>query len=388
MAPASSIRRRILLGRTVAVKALLPLMGRELLHGEGRSLARIDHPNVVAIHDLIEDRGRPYLVMEYVEGCTLQQWLDDHGPMRADQALNFVRQIGAALAAAHAEGMLHCDLKPSNIMLSDAGAAKLTDFTLARHRVGERYHGVSGSSPQFAAPEQIEGEEIDARTDVYSLGKLLDCAISPQTRTRRDRQTREAIERATAAVPADRFASIEEMLAALPAPARDVTRVAAHSRLSDLTRVAPVAAAAKLPMPGRRRLWGIAAVPAAGLLAAAGLVGHFQASASPETVTLPGLTGTQGSSAQTVTRSLQLQPYVVPRYLGHRAPRLCDIPTAGRRRERQQKQRGDDRCQPRSPTYRSTVTRRSLTGGRRETPEATGLPRHHHHVGHHVARCR
>jgi len=103
-----------LLGRTVAIKALHPSFDGTLLRREGQSLAQLNHPGVVSLYDLIEQDGRPYLVMEYIDGCDLEQWLAERGPLDAEGALSLFARIATIVAAAHQHGIVHCDLKPSN----------------------------------------------------------------------------------------------------------------------------------------------------------------------------------------------------------------------------------------------------------------------------------
>ncbi len=303
-----------LLGRTVAVKALHDRSAVDLLRREGRSLARLNHPNVVSVHDLVEDRGRSYLILEYVDGCHLDQWLAGHGPLRLEQALETFRCVARAVQQAHQLGMLHCDIKPANVLVSVTGEVKLTDFTLA-HLLTDSFRGPAGGSAGYAAPEQMADLAVDQRTDVYALGALLRrLAGSLDHTSEPSSQIEAAIARATAPNPEDRYPTVEGMLAALPDGNGEVTRLASRSTVSDLTRIDPIARQEKQRASVR---W--LALPTGGLAAAAVLAGvaafsHFTAQASPVRVTLPDLVASQSHSAQIIVHSLALRDRVHQAY--------------------------------------------------------------------------
>lgn len=308
-----------LLGRTVAVKALDITLDPEIARREARALARLDHPHIVALHDLLEDNGRIYLVMEFVEGVTLEERLEERGALDLEPALRLIRQVGGAVARAHAAGILHCDIKPANVLIAESGMAKLADFTLARHLQGAPAGATAGATAGFAAPEQWHGGPIDGRTDVYALGRLLAVTLGgPNPRSSRDRAARAVIARATADDPAQRFAGVGEMLTALPAPREDATQVAGHVPPGGPTRIAPILC----PVPissmaprtrGRRRLLSLPTVAGA-VLAGVGLVTYLSAAASPDRVTLPNFTRVQGIAAERVSGSLRLRVVEVRRY--------------------------------------------------------------------------
>ena len=143
---------------------------------EARLVAKLDHPNIVAVHDFAEHDGYPYLVMKYIEGETLKARLG-HGPLTTEEISNVVNSVGSALAYAHQEGILHRDIKPSNVLIAKDGHIYLADFGLARI-------AQSGSStissdavmgtPQYISPEQAIGKsDLDDGTDIYSFGVML-----------------------------------------------------------------------------------------------------------------------------------------------------------------------------------------------------------------------
>lgn len=300
------------LGRAVAIKALHESMAAELLHDEAHSLAQIDHPHVVTVHDLVVEDGRPYLILEYVDGCDLEHRLAEQGPLSPAQALAVIRAVGSAVEEAHSRGILHCDLKPGNVLLSTAGAVKLTDLTLAQRRAGAGFRGALGATTAYAAPEQLAGGEVSVRTDVYGLGALLrrivrlDGPMTPELQ-----QILAVIDRATAPDANDRFESVEAFLAALPQADID-TWLAGPSAVPALTRVAPLAERAR--EPGKMRWWPAAAVCCLVFIAAAGIFTRFTVQAQPAHATIPALVGTDRASAVLVARSLDLRPHVVRAY--------------------------------------------------------------------------
>ena len=295
-----------LLGRTVAIKALHRAFDSAVLHHEARALAYLNHPCVVSIYDLIEQDGRPYLIMEHVDGCDLGQWLSERGPLPMDDALALFASIAAPVADAHQCGILHCDLKPSNVLLSTDGQVKLTDFTLARLLGVTDSIRSYGGSDGYAAPETLTGGEVDARTDVFGLGALLHRLTgSSLGADPTSTQIRATIARARSAAPDDRFATVEAMISALPLPAEGVTRVAGRSIVREATRILPRPAPRK-PSTAVKVVGPIFTGLAALVVAVAGIFVRLPAAASPARVTLPNLVAAQSGSAQLVARSLQL----------------------------------------------------------------------------------
>jgi serine/threonine protein kinase len=169
------------LKRNVALKLIAPELSedahfRERFLVETELAASLEHPNVVPIHDAGEVDGQLYLVMRYVEGGELKTLLQKEGPLEPGRALAVCGQVGAALDAAHARGLVHRDVKPSNVLLDEHEHAYLTDFGLSRRLAdagtpGDDRHSVG--TPAYASPEQIRGGEVDGRADVYALGCLV-----------------------------------------------------------------------------------------------------------------------------------------------------------------------------------------------------------------------
>ncbi len=179
--------RDTLLGRTVAIKVLQGAAvateeTRRRFLQEARAASALNHPGIVTIHDVVRDGDDDCIVMELVEGKTL----DDHvlrGPLELDEVLSIVERIADALAAAHARGIMHRDLKPANVMLTASGGLKVLDFGLAKFLPSfevdtnappaiRTQSGVVVGTPLYMSPEQVMGQPIDARSDIFSLGSM------------------------------------------------------------------------------------------------------------------------------------------------------------------------------------------------------------------------
>ena len=165
------------LDRAVALKELpLHLTARSDLarrfRQEARLLARLSHPNIVQVYDLIEDGSRLWIVMEFVDGGTLADAIERSGALAPTQAVRLGRQLAAGLGFAHEQGVIHRDVKPINVLLTSDGIPKLSDFGLAK-LLESSVHTQEGSllgSARYMSPEQAAGRPADARSDVYSLG--------------------------------------------------------------------------------------------------------------------------------------------------------------------------------------------------------------------------
>jgi eukaryotic-like serine/threonine-protein kinase len=193
------------LGRDVAIKVLPETFARDSdrlrrFEQEARAVAALNHPNILAIHDIGENNGAPYLVSELLEGHSLRQELANSAiPTR--RAVEYAAQIAQGLAAAHDKGVVHRDLKPENIFVTHDGRVKILDFGLAKlaklHAPGEQDATLS-AAPQdttpgmvlgtvgYMSPEQVRGEPADARSDIFSLGGILYEMLSGQRAFRRD----------------------------------------------------------------------------------------------------------------------------------------------------------------------------------------------------------
>jgi serine/threonine-protein kinase len=169
------------LHRPVAIKVLSTSLAtsgaaRQRFAREARAAAAVVHEHVVTVHAVDVIRDLPYLVMEYVAGHSLQQRLDDAGPLGVKEVLRIGMQAAAGLAAAHAQGLVHRDVKPANILLENGvERVKLTDFGLARaiDDASVTQSGVVTGTPPYMAPEQARGEAVDHRADLFSLGSTL-----------------------------------------------------------------------------------------------------------------------------------------------------------------------------------------------------------------------
>jgi serine/threonine-protein kinase len=169
------------LNRTVAIKVLSPALAtsgtaRRRFDREARAAAAIPHENIIAIHAVEPGGTLPSIVMQYVPGRSLQQRLDQDGPLELKDLLRIGAQVAAGLAAAHAHGLIHRDIKPSNILLENClERVKITDFGLARaiDDASLTQSGIVAGTPLYMAPEQARGEPLDGRADLFSLGSVL-----------------------------------------------------------------------------------------------------------------------------------------------------------------------------------------------------------------------
>jgi serine/threonine protein kinase len=237
------------LDRPVAVKLLRTDLAqqpnaREAFEREARAAARLSHPRVVAIYDTGEEDGVPYIVMERLPGRTLATEIAQ-GPLDPATVRRLALQVLAALQAAHDAGIVHRDVKPSNILLTDRGDAKVADFGIAKSLDDDHTTGAVLGTATYMAPERIAGAPANPASDLYSLGVVLYEAVSganpfvaehpvavlravqegaaPPLSEDVDRRLRDTIERAMARDASIRFASAREMAASLEADPSEAT---------------------------------------------------------------------------------------------------------------------------------------------------------------------
>ena len=168
------------LDRAVAVKVLDEQLAqdpgfRARFSREARVAASLSHPNIVTVFDVGEAEGRPFIVMEYIDGRALDARLRDEGPLPADEVVRIGRQVAEGLEAAHANGLVHRDLKPSNLIEREDGTVKIADFGIARSvdATALTEEGSIVGTAAYLAPEQAEGGTVSHETDLFALGVVL-----------------------------------------------------------------------------------------------------------------------------------------------------------------------------------------------------------------------
>jgi serine/threonine-protein kinase len=278
------------LDRQVAVKVMHREMSEqpdqlERFRQEARAVAKLSHPNVVAVIDAGEDGGYPYIVFEYVEGETLKQRIARVGALDTQEALAYAIEIARGLTVAHARSMVHRDIKPQNVLIDAEGRAKLTDFGISRQleQDGMTATGRVLGTTDYVAPEQAMGHGVDPRSDVYSLGVVLyemligqvpfhaDSQVGvamkhvneelPDVQQRRPEISAAAalvVERATDKDPARRYQEVGEMIDDL-STALEVEAARAGSTTGEATSVLDAVPPAKRQLSGRGR-WSWAAI--------------------------------------------------------------------------------------------------------------------------------
>jgi eukaryotic-like serine/threonine-protein kinase len=276
-----------MLERTVALKILHEQFTRdadyvERFRREARSVAQLAHPNIVTVIDRGEQDARQYIVFEYIDGANLKEVVRD-GALPIDDVLDLAIQVGRALAFAHNRGLVHRDVKPQNVLLNDEGQAKVTDFGIARSLdvKGLTQTGTVIGTSDYIAPEQARGEQVDPKTDMYSLGAVLYELLTgevpypgdnfvaiamrhihdpvPSVLDRRpDCPLRldAAVSTSMAKDPDDRFGSMEELLGEL-----EVCRAEAQDGGDEgATFILPGPGAQPVRRPRRRRRVGLAPI--------------------------------------------------------------------------------------------------------------------------------
>ncbi|WP_288895048.1 Stk1 family PASTA domain-containing Ser/Thr kinase [uncultured Megasphaera sp.] len=240
--------RDILLDRIVAVKILHAEYGNDhefvtRFRQEAQAAAKLSHPNIVNIYDVGKDGDIHYIVMEFVRGETLKEYIEKHGHLPINTSIQIAFDIGEALESAHHNGLVHCDIKPHNILVTETGRIKVADFGIARainsSATMKEDKKILGSVHYFS-PEQASGNTLDERTDIYSLGVVMyemmtgvvpfegdtplsialqhvqDAIPLPTKYNRRiPRLVERCILKAMAKNPDDRFQSVEELMSEL-----------------------------------------------------------------------------------------------------------------------------------------------------------------------------
>jgi eukaryotic-like serine/threonine-protein kinase len=262
------LARDTTLDRQVAVKVLHREMSEqadqlERFRQEARAVAKLSHPNVVAVIDAGEDGGHPYIVFEYVEGETLKQRINRLGALDAQESLAYAIEVARGLTVAHNRRMVHRDIKPQNVLIDAEGRAKLTDFGISRQleQDGMTATGRVLGTTDYVAPEQAMGHPVDQRSDIYSLGVLLYEMLTGQVPFQADSQVGVAmkhvneelpdvqqhrpelsaaaamvVERATAKDPAERYQQVGELIDDL-STALEVEAARAGSTTGEATSV-------------------------------------------------------------------------------------------------------------------------------------------------------
>lgn len=169
-----------LLNRNVAVKVLRPefMADEDFLKkfkSESQAVASLSHPNIVNVYDVGNEEGISYIVMEYVEGINLKDYIKKHGSVDYKEALTIIKQIAKALEHAHKNGVIHRDIKPHNILITDEGIVKVADFGIARATTSSTMTNTKTvmGSVHYVSPEQAKGSFVDNKTDIYSLGIVM-----------------------------------------------------------------------------------------------------------------------------------------------------------------------------------------------------------------------
>lgn len=172
-----------LMNETVAIKELIPgLIDDEVILKrfiqEARASLRLTHPNIVRVYNVFADRGNYYIVMEYLPGGSLEEWME-RGTVGVEQAIRVMADVCAGLEYAHEKGVVHCDIKPGNVLFAADGMAKVADFGVAHvseelmTRSWQSASGFAAGTMLYMAPEQLDGVRDDPRVDIYALGAML-----------------------------------------------------------------------------------------------------------------------------------------------------------------------------------------------------------------------
>jgi serine/threonine protein kinase len=327
-------------GVLVALKVMHPHLSDDAsfvkrFRREAETARSLLHPNIVRVLDHGVYRGDHFLVMEYVEGATLQQLIQEQGPMTVDQSLDIAAQVTSALVAAHDHGIVHRDIKPQNLMVTPRGEVKVMDFGIAKavDLTTVTQTGVFMGSPHYVSPEQARGAgQVDIRSDIYSVGVVLyqmltgsvpfdgetpwavlrqhlDAVPTPLRQLRPDisPQVQTLVEKAMAVDPEARYQTPLEMLKALEEALTDTskTRQELATVVGRLSKVDKRRSRIRLPMPA----WAFAAIITPLLLIAfIALTSVLQ----PSSPTSERTAATRTASLLTSTQSAELAAVAAP----------------------------------------------------------------------------
>jgi len=300
------------LQRRVAIKLILPEYSRderfrERFRRESQITAGIDHPNIIPVFDAGEQDGVLYIMMRLVEGTDMRALIAAEGHLDGLRAARLIRQVGAALDAAHARGMLHRDVKPANVLLARGDHAYLSDFGLAKQAASTGQltrHGTIVARAAYVAPEQILNQRVDARADIYALGCLLFEALTGEAPFARWKEGPAVLAHLNAPRP-----SVLDLRPELPRAFDDVVRQAMatdpeerYPSAGDLGQAALVAAG------GLRRStpWSVVATGEA-----APVAGAEAAETAAETPRAPAPTSAPASSADRLRWAVALAALVI-----------------------------------------------------------------------------
>lgn len=305
------------LHRSVAVKVLAPHLAhsaaaRKRFAREAQAAAAVLHPNVIPIHNVESDGKLPYLVMQYVAGESLQTRVDRLGPLPITDVLRIAQQTAAGLAAAHAQGLIHRDVKPANILLEESvDRVVLSDFGLARtvDDASLTRTGIVTGTPHYMSPEQASGESIDCRSDQFSLGCVIYFMLTGRPPFRANtamgvlnricHHTHRPIQEVNASVPRE-FSRLVDRLLAKAAGSRFVSAEACESELSKLLLEVQSGRLRLIDSQERNYLplksFGLITVVAIALIAAITLLMQPQSEWSPDPVA--GVLGDEAEASQ------------------------------------------------------------------------------------------